>query len=86
MVIVCLVEEDILSILDLMVGSVLLEDSGGTDAMFLAKLLPKLGSDWVVKCLLWFPHWPIWMVMISRGINSNYNRKHSNSPYPTIDP
>ena len=72
MVVIGLVEEDVLAVLDpLHVGGVLFEDAGGTDAVLLAELLPELGPNCVEGRVLWLPHCPIWIVMISRGINSN---------------
>ena len=56
MVVVCLVEEDIFAILDLVVRSVFLEDSGGTDPVFLAELLPELCANSVKRDVLWLPH------------------------------
>ena len=69
MVVVGLVEEDILAVHDsVVVGGVLLEYSGRTDAVLAAELLPELCADWVGQGVLWLPHWPIWIVIISRGI------------------
>ena len=69
MVVVGLVEEDVLAVLNaVVVGGVLLEDARGTDAVLAAQLLPELSADWVEGGLLWLPHCPIWIVIISRGI------------------
>lgn len=68
MVIVGLVEEDILAVLDSVADCVLLEDARGADSVLLAELFPELAADFVRGRVLWLPHWPIWSVMISRGI------------------
>lgn len=69
MVVVCLVKEDVLAVLDAVeVGGVLFEHSCGADAVLSAELFPELGADWVEVGVLWLPHCPIWIVMISLGI------------------
>ena len=45
MVIISLIEEDIFSVFNLAIDSILFEDAGGTDPMFLAQLFPKLASN-----------------------------------------
>jgi len=68
-VVISLIKEDIFPVLDShAVGSVLFQNPCGADSVFFAELLPELGSDYLRKGLLWLPHCPIWMVMISRGI------------------
>lgn len=69
-VIIGLVEEDILAVLDaVVIGGELLKDPAGADAVLPAELLPKLRANLITTDLLWLPHWPIWMVIISRGIS-----------------
>jgi hypothetical protein len=68
-VVVGLVEEDIFAVLyAVVVGGVLFEYSRRTNAVFAAELFPELSADWVRGGVLWLPHWPIWIVIISRGI------------------
>jgi hypothetical protein len=56
-VVVCLVEKDVLPVLDpVVIGGVLLEDAAGTDAVLPAQLLPELGPDCIDHLLLWLPH------------------------------
>lgn len=72
MVVVCLVEEHVLPVLNpIIIGSVFLQDATRTDAVLPAELLPELGADCVKGGLLWLPHCPIWMVIISLGIVYN---------------
>lgn len=71
MVVVCLVEEDVLPVLDsVVIGREFLENAAGTDSVLTAELLPELCADLIEGWVLWLPHWPIWMVMISRGISN----------------
>jgi hypothetical protein len=68
-VVVGLVEKDILAVLDaVVVGGELFENPRGADAMLAAELLPEFCADLVEEGVLWLPHWPIWIVIISRGI------------------
>lgn len=70
MVIVGLVEKDVLPVLDaVVIGGELFKDPAGADAVLPAELLPKLRANLIKTDLLWFPHCPIWMVIISRGIS-----------------
>ena len=78
MLVVGLVEEDVLAVAAL--GGPLLEDALLVDAVLGAEALPEHGAHWARETgetggtgeregrALWFPHWPIWTVTISRGI------------------
>lgn len=68
-VVVCLVEEHVLPVLDpLIVRSVLLQDTARTYPVLPAQLLPELCPNYINDALLWLPHCPIWIVIISLGI------------------
>ena len=68
MIVVCLIKEDIFAVFALDVGCVLFKDTFLVDTVFLAQLFPEFGADWIRIVLLWFPHWPMEMVIIYLGI------------------
>ena len=68
-VVVCLIEEHVLPVLNpVVVRSVFLENTAGTDPVLPAQLLPELCANYLNNALLWLPHCPIWIVIISLGI------------------